>query len=285
MPDDVATVAGLDRGNPTQAADAGTKEPVTFATSLKDETGSGSQAASQQAAQDDKSQAKESTTTQTGVLPGYAAGLSKELKADPKIVAYAGKFKSMDDLVKAAMEADSKIGGMVSIPKDDAPETEWRAFYAKLGVPEKPEDYKLNAEGLGLSETQVDEIRKMAFGLNLTQKKAQELLRNASKSYTDLAKAYTERMRAVAKETEAAMKQEWGDKYSQNYNLMVRAMRAAGDSDLMKELEDSGMGNSRAFARFLAKVGSMISEDTTPHGGPHRMPARLGGIDRPGLED
>jgi sulfite reductase alpha subunit-like flavoprotein len=282
MAENEGMVKGLERGNPPEPADAGTKGPVTFATSLDSPTGSSNPTALQTESQGESSTQPQESSPQTGVLPGYAAGLSKELKADSKIVAFTGKFKSMDDLVKSAMEADSKLGSMVSIPKDGAPEEELKAFYSKLGVPEKPEDYKLSTKDTGLSDSDLAEFKKQAYEMHLTNAQAQKLVDNAAKNIKDLATQYHERMKQAAAETEAALKKEWGQNYQTNYNLMQRAWRTLGDPELAKELEESGFGNSRAFAKFLSKVGSLMAEDRTAESGLKKIPQQSG-ISRPGL--
>lgn len=275
--------AGLDRGNPAQAADSEAKGAGTFVTGLQQETGSGDQAASQQAAQEAQSAQSKESNQQTGVMPGYAAALTKELKADPKVLTFAGKFKTLDDLVKSAMEADSKLGGMVSIPKDDATDEERRAFYTKLGVPEKPEDYKLTVKGKTFSDDNVSNFQKLAHEQWLTPKQAQAILDNAQTSASVLQKSTVADSQKAANDAEAAMRQEWGDKYDQNLSVMQRGWRAFGDPELAKVLNETGVGNSPAVAKLLFKLGSLVQEDRGVGGQPARLPV-ISGLDRPGLD-
>ncbi len=274
--------SGLDRGNPTQVADSGQEGAGTFLTGLDKEAGSGTQAASQQGTQDDQSSQSKGSEPPTGILPGYLAGLTKELKADPKVAQFGGKFKTMDDLVRSAIEADSKLGSMVKIPTDDAPPEEVQAFYKKLGVPEKPEDYKLSAKDL--TEEQLQEIKKTAFKFHLSQKDAQEFAAETARSLNVVVDSYKAKMVQAAQDTEKALKSEWGEKYSQNHNVMVRGWRAFGSKELAAELDQSGLGNSVHMAKLLYRLGQLVQEDTTSHGGVKTgSVSRDTGVERPGL--
>lgn len=62
-------------------------------------------------------------------------------KAYPDTEAMATKAWNLEKFVGA-----DKAGRGVVIPKPDAKPEEWRAFYAKLGVPEKPEGYTIPKE-------------------------------------------------------------------------------------------------------------------------------------------
>ena len=292
MPELTDQGSGLDRGNPSQGADTGNGAAgSSFVTGLEGEAGSGVQAASQQAAQDDKSTQAKGSAELTGVLPGYAAALTKELKADAKATAFVGKFKSMDDLVKSAMEADSKLGGMVSIPKDDASPEEQQAFYEKLGVPKTPEEYKLTVQGKSVSESELAEWRKSAHELHLNQKQAQAFVDKATKNVQDISASYKAKMVEGAKQTEAAFRQEFGAKYDQFHSTMLRGWKTvasqlgASAKELSKELDESGLGNSPHFARMLYKIGTIVQEDSGVSGTqPRGHQQASSGIERTGLD-
>lgn len=291
MPELEGQGTGLNRGNPSQGADSGNEAAgSSFVTGLEGESGSGSHTASQQAAQDDKSTQAKGSEEPTGVLPGYAAALTKELKANEKATAFVGKFKSMDDLVKSAMEADSKLGGMVSIPKDDSSPEELQAFYEKLGVPKTPEEYKLTIQGKTVSESELADFKKTAHELHLNQKQAQIFVDKATKNVEDISAAYRAKMIEGARQTEAAFRQEYGDKYDQFHSTMIRGWKTVAShlgapaKDFAKELDESGLGNSPNFARMLYQIGLIVQEDSSVSGTQPRGRQADSGIERKGLE-
>ncbi len=68
--------------------------------------------------------------------------------AEVKTWAQAKGFKDPEAVTESAYNLEKligfdKAGRTLVVPKDDASPEEWKAFNAKLGVPEKPGDYKL----------------------------------------------------------------------------------------------------------------------------------------------
>jgi len=64
-------------------------------------------------------------------------------------------FKGLPDLVKNLRSAQKMVGrNKVVIPGDDAPDEEWDGVFKALGMPDKPEDYKLD-----YAETVPEELR------------------------------------------------------------------------------------------------------------------------------
>lgn len=276
--------AGLDRGNPTQGADTGKGGAGSFLTGLTGKTGSGSTTASQEGTQGKAQGEGQESSTQTATLAGYAAGLSKELKADPGVIAYTGKFKSMDDLVKSAMAAESKIGSMVSIPDDKASPEQVAEFNKKLGVPEKPEDYQFEEDQrVKADPEQTAAFKKLAHELGLTKKQAARLWKD-SNEYAANALAELQGPKAIAN-AENALKKEWGGNFSQNLEVVKRGMAIyPRQAELIAEAEQMGYGNAVEFVKVFHFIGSLIREDSSPARGGYGGSGKIqGAIDRPGL--
>ena len=215
--------------------------------------------------QADKGAGQESKTQTAPQLPGFAAGLTKELKADQKVAGYVSRFKTMDEAIRAGLEAESKVGSMVAVPGKDATPEEKAAFYAKVGldIPEKAEGYELELDKrLDQDKEQVIEFRNLAKDLGLSKAQAKEMFRLAQeKAFQELA-SYRETQAAAKVEVESTLKKEWGDDYPAQTENVRRALRAYGDRDLAEAIEDTGMGNKPAFIRLLAKIGKMTREDS-----------------------
>ena len=286
MPDIDNQSAGLDRGNPAQAADAGKEAAGSFLTDLTQSAGSGATPASQDGARDGKIGDGRESAEQTVQLPGYAAGLSKELKADKDVLTYTGKFKSMDDLVKSAMAAESKLGGMVSIPDDKASPELVAEFYRKLGVPDKPEEYKFEDDDRVKSDPeQVSAFKQLAKELNLTQKQAQKLWKDAN-DYASKALADSQGLGEQAKDNVTkALQKEWGNDYAKNVAAVQRGLAIyPNQKELIKEANAMGYGNAKEFVKVFQFLGSLFKEDSGPDrrniGSANKM---QGEINRPGL--
>lgn len=142
----------------------------------------------------------------------FISMLPEEIRAEGVFA----NFNGVDDLAKSYLNAAKMVGmdkgQIVAIPKDDTKEA-WDAVYSKLGRPESPDQYNLEAykdmaqpealkpwaeklHGLGLNQRQVDGILGEFFG---SAKTAQE---------------------TASKETEARF-QQWGEQVKQEYGLAV----------------------------------------------------------------
>jgi hypothetical protein len=69
--------------------------------------------------------------------------ISEEYRADPNIE----KFTEIDALAKSYINATKMIGqDKVAIPNNNSTEDQWNEVYAKLGRPESPDKYSLDAK-------------------------------------------------------------------------------------------------------------------------------------------
>jgi len=180
------------------------------------------------------------------------------------------KYESPEMAAKAAWSLEKllgadKAGRTVVLPKDDADVEGQKAFYAKLGVPETPEGYKLP-----LPEGQTDDaFAKTAsqwFHKNGVPPKAAEgivkewntFMQGEMKRMDDLEKAQSE-----AKMNE--LKTEWAHQFDERAEFARRGLKSVGDqaglddADL-KKLENA-LGSDKMLKMFW-KLGEVSREGT-----------------------
>jgi len=249
-------------GNPAEGSGEGAKPAASFATDLFDKNpdGSGWQQASPKPAQEKPAgkpaeKAKEGQEKPTPALPGWTNATTKELRADPRFMAYASKFKSFDEAVKSAMELESKIGGMVSLPEGDS-------------IPDKPEGYELKKrDDIEYSEDDVAEFKKLAAELKLSKKQAERLFDITNEHAAKMLKDYGEKQKAddeaAIQFCQTTLQKEWGEATDGNLAIVQRGMRAYANKDLMADAAKTGMGNSPAFIRLFYELGKMTREDSS----------------------
>jgi hypothetical protein len=258
-------------GNPGQASGEGAKGAGSFATNLVQETaGSGSKApALQDGAQGDKSSSAQGQgDTSTGDLPGWTSAVTKDLRADPRFAAFAGKFKEgkLDDVVKSAMDAEAKMGTMAAIPNEKSTPEERAAFYTKLGVPEKPEGYKLEKQpDLTYDEGQIKEFQTMAHKLGLSNDQANAMFKEINGRAQKALQDYQTRTDEARVAIETGLKTEWGQKYDENLQVVTRGLKAFAPKDLLADAEATGMGNRKSFIQLFHKLGLTVKEDSAIH--------------------
>lgn len=201
-------------------------------------------------------EAIEETTqeTQEEVTPTESSwfdNLPEELKES----SYLAKFKdkSLNDVLKSAVNAQALIGKKI----EDFSKEEIEGFYGKLGKPESPEGYKF-AEELG--EDAVNDFRQAFHQANLTQEQA----KNLSDQFIMAQRATQE---AQAKEIELKMvdvknelMKEFGSAYDQRIQLATKAIKDVGGEDLLKAINESGLGYNSNVIKSFAKLGMELGE-------------------------
>jgi hypothetical protein len=201
-------------------------------------------------------------------FPAYMAQLEGDLKANKTI----GKYKSISELSRAYLELDGKLGAAIIPPGENATPEEKAAYIERLRGVKTPEDYKVNFPKDTTEETASD-IKAMCFKLGLSNGQTQQFiddisLRNqASQAAREqqAIQAKQSREQAIA-QGQAALKQEWGDKYEQNLGFARRALTQESDPGLMRAIQDSGLSLNPAFVKYLARIGEATAEGRMVNG-------------------
>ena len=101
---------------------------------------------------------------------------------DEKMAKHMARYSTLEEYLKAGFEASRKIGSMQPLkePGPDATPEEVTAYREALGVPAKPEDYKIELpDGLVMGELDkpvADEFLKVAHEHNLPPKAANAVI-------------------------------------------------------------------------------------------------------------
>jgi hypothetical protein len=130
-------------------------------------------------------------------------------------------------------------------------------------VPETYEDFAA-PEGVTLDTEVTDEFKSLAKEMKLPQKKAQQV---ADLGVKMLGKWQAQQSEAIAStvagwaEQSRADKDFGGDKLDENLAVAKRALDQYGSPELMKLLNESGLGNHPEIIRFMYRTGKSLSED------------------------
>lgn len=208
--------------------------------------------------------ASTTTTTTAANSPTWADSFDADTK---QWVAGKGWDKLAPDavlpeLVKGYRGAESKLGispdQLLRLPGKDAKPEDMRQVWTKLGLPEKPEGYEIQAP-----EGSDGEFLKMALGkfheLGVPKPMAHGVIswwneQMAAKQEAEIGK-WNQRF-----DTEvAALKSAWGQDYDKHIDLSNRVLRAGGaDTEKQKQLEQ--VWGPKFFREFFAKFGGMVGE-------------------------
>jgi len=177
----------------------------------------------------------------------WMAQLPDELKGNEKLSGYSSLGEALKGLLDGSTPK-TKEGGEGS--QDTPPAIEYK--FTKTFV-----------EGADSDGTLTKTLTDTLKSLGLPQDKAEPIF-NALVDYQNGA---VESYKTKGKELcEAALKENWGDKYDGKYAAMKRAYDTLvkEGSDLDKGLKMTGAHNNPFVAQMLAEIGESISEHTPP---------------------
>ena len=154
-------------------------------------------------------------TTNNSTPSTWKDSISQEFREDPNI----SKFTEIDALAKSYINATRMIGqDKVAVPNENSTDDQWQEVYGKLGRPESPDKYKLeaNSDVVPLDEGAIKSFAENAHKLGLNNKQAQGILeyyKNSMEGSAQQARIDTETAQANA---EAELRKEWGGNYDAN---------------------------------------------------------------------
>lgn len=188
-------------------------------------------------------------------------------------------YKSTDDVVKAALSLEQRLGTSISPPAADAPADEWNKFYSKLPEQMRPIespdklDFK-RPEGLPENLPYSDELASAAKGwmheAKLSATQAQAVHDKFAGFMAGQQQAVLEAQTKAASETHADLTREWGPLDSEGFKakhaLADRAAKKLGLVDAFKQtgviLQDGTLTNPQ-IAKAMAEVGERLFKEDT----------------------
>jgi hypothetical protein len=193
--------------------------------------------------------------------------------------------KDANEVGKYIKELQSFAGKKGDIPKSDASDEEWSAFYQKLGRPENLEGYDftigdefakiVGEDSAPFFEKAVEGFKEKAFELGASAEKAEELVN----WYLGMVAEELEQSSASVKEADEEMDKElrsqWGDEYDGMMNGVIALLKNNGmPEENLKFAIDTGLLKDPALAITLGNIASKFSDD--PEIGHHQTNTMAG---------
>lgn len=209
----------------------------------------------------------------------FLTSLPEDLRAEPSLAT----FKDPATLAKSYVEAQKLIGhARVAIPGDKASPAEWEAFYNKIGRPEtadKYETYVLKDDKGNVvyqpEEKEAADLKKFFHSMGLTAKQARQMQEYSAKYFHENMTAAEFARAQSAQQAQQALKQAWGDKFDQNVDTARATIKKFAGEDaeeILKFMDESGLGNNVPLVKLMAKIGESIMEDRGHRGGGDTLP-------------
>jgi hypothetical protein len=174
-------------------------------------------------------------------------------------------FKEPSALAKSWVNAQKMIGAdKVVIPKADAPEADWEAFYNKVGRPESPDKYEFKLpEGVTMDESLAKGFKEIAHKNGLSPKQVQALVQwDAEQKIQQAKNGETAQMDSLKGALDDYKKTLGGEeKFKATVDRARVAVRALADDGFKNFLRESGVGSRPEAIAFFAKLADMMGED------------------------
>lgn len=198
----------------------------------------------------------------------WAEGLTDAQKKD-----YAKRFKSLDDVLDGSLNLRKDIAGRIKVPGEKATDEEKAAFRKAIGAKDKAEEYKAALpEGYEMGEVQTALLGAMQ------QAAASEgvpagAFEQFTKTYFEFEKAVAEKVAEEVdqyrRDTELALKQEYGKDYEKYTRAAKSFIDKLGIPEFTNFLEDSiewkgvkmQLGSHPAVVKMLTQIGLRTAED------------------------
>lgn len=195
-----------------------------------------------------------------GASKSWLEGLG-DLGKDPSLQ----MFKEPSALAKSWVNAQKMIGAdKVVIPKADAPDADWDAFYNKVGRPESPDKYELKLpEGITMDDNLAKGFKEVAHKTGLSPRQVQKIVEWDAQQKIEQAKAMEASQTNELRGALDAYKQEVGgeERFKATVDKAKSAVRTLADDGFKKFLRDSGVGSRPEAIAFFAKLADMMGED------------------------
>jgi len=119
-------------------------------------------------------------------------------------------------------------------------------------------------ENAVIGESDLASIKEYAKEHGLTNKQAQALVEKQNKTVSEYVERQVEAYKTEIAGYEGAIKADkemGGTNYNRTVELSNRALNGLASEGLINKLNESGMRNHPELVRFLAKIGSHLSDD------------------------
>tara|TARA_R100001460_G_scaffold23861_2_gene48058 strand:+ start:1429 stop:2289 length:861 start_codon:yes stop_codon:yes gene_type:complete len=224
----------------------------------------------QQAIQTEPTQPSVPVETPAEVASG-SGSRSEFLQQLPEEIRDHPSLQSINDVGNLGLSyvnAQRLIGAdKIPLPKNPT-EDDLSNIYSKLGRPDEPSGYAIQADGQILTEGDVNTYTDIAHKLGLSKAQANGILDYYRSSIQQTTEAMSKDSEQQRQQIEQSLKAEWGADYDAKVTQANRAVSDIAGEDLLQMVLQDGtkVGNHpafiKAFANFADFKNSVTKEDT-----------------------
>jgi hypothetical protein len=206
---------------------------------------------------------QETTQSTAPSEPRWFESLPDHLKTNPNIT----KYNTLESFAEWQTNASKLIGKKVQELSADeirnfmTPE-DLAGVMSSKGLPTSVDEYRLPTMEEHLDPGLAKTIKEKAFNLGVTPEQTEEML-----------KFQTEHQMQVAEKARTDWANQSLDKFGKDLHDVLKVAKSAinefGSQDLIKHLDDTGLGNHPMVIEMFHKIGQQMQQDHLPHPGSH----------------
>lgn len=205
-------------------------------------------------------------------------------KIDPKFKPEADRFASLNDVFQSNRDLRTQNSERIKVPDETASDEDKAKFRKALGIPDKPDGYKVTApEGVTMTDAD-NELLKVVMPLahanGVPEKAFDGFVGAFMKLSRDMQTQAVEGIKKFGEDAEAQLKKDWGRDFDANLTLANRTAEVLG-ADFKKLLNEtpmvgSGMlGDHPVIVKVLANLGRQMDESSMTIGTTPEMKASI----------
>jgi len=192
---------------------------------------------------------------------------------DEKTLKKLERFNSVNDVVKWAQNLEKKMssGEFKQALDEDATEEEIKQWREQNGIPESPDGYDLDVDGLVVGEDDkpfLDEFLKEAHESNMPNEMVQKVVAWHYQNIEQQKEAMAEADADFQAEAQQALREEWGGEYKQNINQIKNLLSTAPEGIEERLLggrtaDGKVVGNDPETLKWLSGLARQINPVAT----------------------
>jgi hypothetical protein len=207
--------------------------------------------------------------------------LPDDIKNDPSLKA----IHNVQDLAKSYKHSQGLIGrDRVVVPDSKtATEADWKAFYQKVGLPQKLEEYNVEVpKNARFADGFLSEFKKTAYEAGVLPHQMNKMLSWYHEANEKALSDFLTQDQAQQAQKLGGLKQEWGNDWQRNSQLsngmLAMAIKESGlGAEDVKTWLEGGAGNDPMLIKLLFGMSKFVKEDVIAGDG-SQLPASVESI-------
>lgn len=197
-----------------------------------------------------------SNAPQLPSLPeNWFEGLDEDIRNEPSI----RNFKDVNALAKSLVHAQKNVGADKLVkPKQDASVEDLVNFLRQAGAPEEPSAYEYQSDKGYADEAFMDSFKNAAAAQGLLPHQFRGIMEWYEGQMQGQVEAFNQRAANELSEATEKLQAEWGQAYEARIAQVGRFLRENASESLLREIDDSGIGNNVEFNKLIHKAANQV---------------------------